>query len=42
MLKLQRFKLLLKRNCYDQGLGETLVQQENETPLFLFPKHHQQ
>ena len=28
--------------CYDQGLGETLVQHENETPLFLFPKHHQQ
>ena len=29
-------------SCYDQGLGETLVQHENEAPLFLSPKHHQQ
>ena len=28
--------------CYDQGLGEILVQRENETPFSLFPKHHQQ
>ena len=28
--------------CYDQSLGETLVQQVCETLLFLFPKHHQQ
>ena len=27
---------------YDQGLGETLVQHVNETPLFLSSKHHQQ
>ena len=33
---------VVEGGCYDQGLGETLAQHENETLLSLFPKHHQQ
>ena len=33
---------VLKTFCNDQGLGETLIQCENETPLFPSAKQHQQ